>query len=225
LSRYAATFAFLSDIALLTLGGALKRREMLSARLGDILSELYLLSAALKRWEDEGRQEADLPVLEWVMETGFKTIQLRTVEVLSNLPNRPVAWALRALIQPFGTTRHGPRDALTQACAQLLLEPSATRDRITAGLFAATDDSGPARIERAFLLVHEVEPLRKRMRAAHVSDLRAAQEKGIITELEAQRLAAAQDAVRQVIDVDDFTHEELTRHDARGGTSQTRAAS
>ncbi|TAK49698.1 MAG: acyl-CoA dehydrogenase [Xanthobacteraceae bacterium] len=224
LSRYAATFALLSDIALLTLGGALKRREMLSARLGDILSELYLLSAALKRWDDEGRQEADLPVLEWCMETGFKTIQLRIVEVLANLPNRPVAWLLRFMIQPFGTTRHGPRDTLTQACAQLLLEPSATRDRLTAGLYAPTDDSGPARLERAFLLVHDTEPVRKTLRAAHVSDLKAAQQQGLITEIDVQRLAAAQEAVRKVIEVDDFPPRVLTRHEAGGALAQTRAA-
>ncbi len=72
LGRYAAAFALAADIALLTLGGALKRKEMISARFGDILSELYLLSAALKRWEDEGRQEADLPLLEWCMEVGLR---------------------------------------------------------------------------------------------------------------------------------------------------------
>ena len=58
LSRYSSAFALCADMALLTLGGALKRKEMLSARFGDILSELYLLSAALKRWQDEGRQQA-----------------------------------------------------------------------------------------------------------------------------------------------------------------------
>ena len=47
LSRYAAAFALVSDLALLTLGGGLKRKEMISARLGDILSELYLLGAVL----------------------------------------------------------------------------------------------------------------------------------------------------------------------------------
>ena len=92
LARYAAGFALTSEIALLTLGGALKRKEMLSARLGDILSELYLLSAALKRWEDEGRQEADFAILEWCMASGFKTIETRFAEVFANLPNRVAAW-------------------------------------------------------------------------------------------------------------------------------------
>ena len=77
LSRYSSAFALCADMALLTLGGALKRKEMLSARFGDILSELYLLSAALKRWQDEGRQQADFAALEWCMASGFKTIEMR----------------------------------------------------------------------------------------------------------------------------------------------------
>src|ERR1700759_4198154 len=88
LSRYSSAFALCADMALLTLGGALKRKEMLSARFGDILSELYLLSAALKRWQDEGRQVADLVLLEWCMASGFRTIENRFAEILANLPNR-----------------------------------------------------------------------------------------------------------------------------------------
>ena len=91
LSRYSSAFALCADMALLTLGGALKRKEMLSARFGDILSELYLLSAALKRWQDEGRQAADFAALEWCMASGFRTIENRFAEILANLPNRFVA--------------------------------------------------------------------------------------------------------------------------------------
>jgi acyl-CoA dehydrogenase len=98
LSRYAAAFALTADMALLTLGGALKRKEMLSGRLGDILSELFLLSAVLKRWNDEGRQEADLPVVDWCMETGYATIEKRLGEVFANLPNRFAAGLLRFLV-------------------------------------------------------------------------------------------------------------------------------
>src|ERR1700743_2451715 len=91
LSRYSSAFALCADMALLTLGGALKRKEMLSARFGDILSELYLLSAALKRWQDEGRQVADFAALEWCMASGFRSIESRLAEILANLPNPFVA--------------------------------------------------------------------------------------------------------------------------------------
>ena len=86
LGRYASAFALAVDVALLTLSAGLKRREMISARFGDILSELYLLSAVLKRWQDEGRQQADLPLVDWCMQSGFATIETRLDEILANLP-------------------------------------------------------------------------------------------------------------------------------------------
>src|SRR5262245_12422128 len=95
LGRYASAFALAVDMALLTLGGALKRQEMVSARFGDILSELYLMSTVLKRWHDEGRQQADLPLLQWCAQASFATIEKRFDEIFANFPNRPVAWLLR----------------------------------------------------------------------------------------------------------------------------------
>ena len=102
-------------MALLTLGGALKRKEMLSARFGDILSELYLLSAALKRWQDEGRQKEDFAALEYCMAAGFRTIENRFAEILANLPNRFVAAILKFVVQPFGARVLGPSDRVVQA--------------------------------------------------------------------------------------------------------------
>src|SRR4030088_1420409 len=122
LSRYSSAFALCADMALLTLGGALKRKEMLSARFGDILSELYLLSAALKRWQDEGRQQADFAALEWCMASGFKTIESRFAEILGNLPNRFVAVILKFLIQPFGARVLGPTDFIIHQFAWLIVE-------------------------------------------------------------------------------------------------------
>ena len=114
LGRYASAFALAVDVALLSLGGALKRQEMISARFGDVLSELYLLSAVLKRFEDEGRQEADLPLVAWCMQRGFATIEARLDEIYANFPNRPAAWLLRFLTLPFGAHRRGPSDRLTR---------------------------------------------------------------------------------------------------------------
>ena len=111
-------------MTLLTLGGDLKRKEMISARFGDLLSELYLLSAVLKRWQDEGRQDADLPLVEWCMDSGIATIAMRFDEIFANFPNRLVAGLLRFLIQPLGPRRRGPSDRLTRDCAAILLEPS-----------------------------------------------------------------------------------------------------
>ncbi len=210
LGRYAAAFALTSDIALLTLGGALKRKEMLSARLGDILSELYFLSAALKRWEDEGRQTEDLPLLGWCMETGFAAIEQRLDELFANLPNRPAAWLLRFLALPFGRDQRGPSDQLSADCAHLLLAPSATRDRLTSGIFHGRGDDGLAKLERAFALVVEAGPIRERLRDKGIHDWRKPEARGMISDDEFETLAAADKAVQQVIEVDDFAPVELS---------------
>jgi acyl-CoA dehydrogenase len=210
LSRYSSAFALCADMALLTLGGALKRKEMLSARFGDILSELYLLSAALKRWHDEGRQPADFPALEWCMGNGFRTIENRFAEILANLPNRFVAVALKFLIQPFGARVLGPSDLVTHQCAQLIQEPSAVRDRLTPDLSHVDDDGGVARLEKAFLLVTAAEDVAKQVRAARIQDWKEAVKKGVITQGEGEKLAAAHEAVAKVIEVDDFTPEALS---------------
>src|SRR5438067_6067958 len=210
LSRYSSAFALCADMALLTLGGALKRKEMLSARFGDILSELYLLPAASKRWQDDGRHKQDLAALEWCMAQGFKTIENRFAEILANLPNRVVAVVLKFLIQPFGARRLGPSDLIVHQCAQLVLEPGAARDRLTPDLSHVDDDRGLARLEKAFLLVAGSEDTAKRMRAAHIHDAQEAVKKGVITSAEGDQLAAAHAAVAKVIEVDDFAPEALS---------------
>jgi len=210
LSRYAAGFALAADLALLTLGGALKRKEMLSARFGDILSELYLLSGALKRWQDEGRQRDDFAALEWCMANGFRTIESRLAEICANLPNRLVGALLKFFLQPFGARVLGPSDRVVHQCAQLVLEPSAARDRLTSDLSHVADDGGQARLEKAFVLVASTEEISKRLHAARLRDVNEAVKKGVITQSEAERLAAAHEAVAKVIDVDDFAPEALS---------------
>jgi acyl-CoA dehydrogenase len=219
LHRYSAAFALAVDVSLLALGGGLKRDEMISARFGDLLSELYLLSAVLKRWKDEGEQSADLPLVEWCMNTGFATIEARFEEVLANFPKRPAAWLLRFLIQPLGAFRRGPSDALTRACAALLLEPSATRDRLTVDIYHPTDGKGVARLERAFKLATAAQPLRDRLRHARVDDLEEARRHGLIDAAELARLKEVEQAITDVVAVDDFAAEELSprrRSDTEG---------
>jgi acyl-CoA dehydrogenase len=210
LSRHSSAFALAADMALLTLGGALKRKEMLSARFGDILSELYLLSAALKRWQDEGSQKEDFAALEWCMASGFKTIENRLAEICANLPNRFVGVLLKFCLQPFGARVLGPNDRVVHRCAQLVLEPSAARDRLTADLAHVEDDGGKARLEKAFLLVTGTEEIARRMHAARLHDVSEAVKKGVITQPEADRISAAHAAVAKVIEVDDFAPEALS---------------
>ena len=124
LGRYASAFALAVDVALLSLGGALKRQEMISARFGDMLSELYLLSAVLKRWEDEGRQEADLPLVAWCMDKGLRHHRDQRSTRFSRIsPTARRRGCCAFCLLPFGARRRGPSDRLTQACAEILLEP------------------------------------------------------------------------------------------------------
>lgn len=102
-------------------------------RLGDILSELYFLSAVLKRWEEDGRQNDDLPLVKYGMQQGFSMIENRYAAVLKNMPSRPVAWLIRLFARPFGLRRYGPSDALVKVCAATILAPSDLRDRLTEG--------------------------------------------------------------------------------------------
>ena len=208
MSRWASAFALTADMALLTLGGSLKRREMLSARLGDVLSELYLLSAALKRFEDEGRQEAHLPVLQYAAEDGFARIRRSLDEVLANMPSRITARLVRFLIVPGGSNR-GPADELTKRCADLLYEPSATRDRLTENVYRGCGADGIRDLNAAFEAVCATEPLRRTLRGSGKS-LEEAERTGPLSKAEAKALREAEAAVAKVIAVDDFAPEDIT---------------
>ncbi|MET3528699.1 acyl-CoA dehydrogenase [Phenylobacterium koreense] len=209
---YAAGFALTADVVLLTLGGALKRREMLSARLGDILSELYFLSGALKRWEDEGRQDADFPLLAWCAETAFATIEQRFDEVFANLPNRLAAWLLRLVVLPFGARRRGPSDDVVRACAALLLEPSETRTRLVENVYVGGADEAVGKLISAFNQVVDTQPIHDRLRERKIRDWRA-EGQGLLSPAEIAALEAADAAVAAVVAVDDFGHDELaSRH-------------
>ncbi|WP_207062783.1 acyl-CoA dehydrogenase [Motiliproteus sp. SC1-56] len=205
LSRYSAVLALLADGALLTLGGDLKRREMLSARLGDMLAELYLLSAVLKRWQDEGRQAADRALVEYNLARGLATLDRSIQGVLANLPNRPLAVCLKLLVQPLGVRHQGPSDRLTKRCARLLLDPGPDRERLTPGLFLEAGASGAlAELERCFQFVTETAPLRERLHKAGCDDPREALRRGLISDHQAERLEQAQALSDRVIAVDDF---------------------
>ena len=236
LSRYTSAFALAVDLALLSLGGGLKRQEMVSARFGDILSELYLSSAALKRWNDEGRQKDDLPLLEWCLEASLATIETRFDELIMNFPVRPVAWLLRFLIQPLSPSSRGPKDRVTAQCAAIITNPCPARDRLMVGLFKPTwaegkHSDGVAVLERAFAMTIAVQPIRDRMRTARVRDIDQAVMQCTISADEAAQLRTAAEAVSAAIAVDDFAPEELTsRGSANKGdvssqaNSQTRPA-
>ncbi len=210
ISRYAASLAFISEFILINLGGALKRKEMLSGRLGDILSALYLLSCVLKRFEDDGRPEEDLPLVKWCCVVGFYNIQESLDQVLQNYPSRFMAFLMRLVVFPLSRHRRPASDELSQACADLLIEPSATRDRLTSGIYLGEGKDPIAELDRAFERVAAAADIQRRLKDAKMTDLDQAVKASILTPDEAAALKETRDLVKAVIDVDDFAPEELT---------------
>ena len=215
LTRFSAAFAFISDVSMFVMGGDLKRKEKLSARLGDILSLMYLCSATLKRYEDEGRQPGDAPLMHWAIWDAMFKMQNAFEGVISNYPSRIIAGLLHWYIFPLGRPYVVPSDKLGHEVARTLIEPSATRDRLTAGMYVPrSEEDAVGVIELALEATIAAEPIEARIRAARkngkvgAGDAAAmaahAFEAGIITTEEhalLQRRAVLRD---KAIAVDDF---------------------
>lgn len=222
-SRFSAAFAMISDVSLLVLGGSLKRRENISARLGDILSYLYMLSAVLKHYYNQGEHKDDLPLVRWASLYCLYQIQQRFDELLKNFPNKWLGYFLRFIIFPFGMHFSLPNDKLSQKVAKLFLEPTATRYRLAEGAFLTNVPGNMcAVLEDALLKVIASEDVEKVVKQA-VADgklksdtlaeqVKQAYEKNIITQTDLEIFLAAEKARMTVIAVDDFAPEELMRY-------------
>ena len=215
LTHYSAALAFASDIAMLTLGGKLKHKEHISARLGDVLSHLYICSAMLKRFELQGRPAADQPILAWAFHDAIYKMHMALGTVVDNFPGRVVRILLAIIIFPLGRHERQPGDRLTHKVAQLLLAPSATRDRLTDGIFISGNAGDPVGLlEQALPRVIATEPLERRIHKAQIAgeldttglqdQLEQAVSKSIITAVEASELKAVREMVAEIIAVDEF---------------------
>ena len=164
-SRFSAAFALLTDLAMFVLGASLKRSERISGRLGDILSQMYLISAVLKRYEDDGRQEADLPYVHWSIQDALVKAQTALVGVLENFPNRVIASLVRIIIFPFGLPYRNPSDSLGTQVAEAMQTHSESRNRLLADSFMkyGTDDPISC-IDAAFTLLTQVDAIEKRLK-------------------------------------------------------------
>jgi len=219
LTRLSSAFALTADMAMFLCGGTLKRRERLSARLGDVLSQLYLASAVLKRYEDDGRPQEDLPLVRWGLLDALYRIEDSFYSIFENLPWPSVAWLLRGLIfplvMPYGREFAPPRDPLGHDVVSLMMTPGPSRDRLTRGVFVSKNEMDPVRtLELALTAVIAAEPVEAKLRAAHHAgkiDGRYAAEiaaaglrQGVITQQEMELLQRAAELRRRAIMVDDF---------------------
>jgi acyl-CoA dehydrogenase len=214
-SRLSAAFAFLADMSMLAMGGALKRKEKISGRLGDVLSMMYLVSATLKRYEDQGRIKADLPLVRWAVRDALYRAQQAIDGILSNFPVKALATLLRWTIFPLGTPFRPPLDSRNHECARIALEPGAARDRLTSGMFIPKQESDATGIlEAAFLATVACEPIENKLREAVKSGIieprsgvdtpTLARERNVITPEELAQWQRKEALRKSVIKVDDF---------------------
>ncbi|ALN79633.1 acyl-CoA dehydrogenase [Lysobacter antibioticus] len=220
LNRYSATLAVMADTSMLLLGGKLKFKESLSGRLGDVLSQLYIASSMLKRYEDQGRPAGDQPLLAWAFHDAVHKIELALSGALRNFPIRPVGWLLWALIFPWGRRAQAPSDRLGHRAASLLMSPNDARDRLAEGLFITPCENNPAgRINSYLQKVILAEPVeRKFLKALKNSDIEAldfpsqldeGMREGWITAEERKQLEELREMTIDAISVDDFDAAEL----------------
>ncbi|MDX7990017.1 acyl-CoA dehydrogenase FadE [Xenorhabdus littoralis] len=214
INRLSANLALLSDVSMGVLGGSLKRRERISARLGDILSQIFLASASLKRYDDEGRQKEDLPLVQWAVEDTLHQAELAMDDLLRNFPNRLVAGLMRVIVFPLGRSHTAPSDKLDHKLAQILQTPSATRSRIGRGQYLTPSEYNPhGLLEEALHDIIAAEPIHARLSREAGKNLSFTRldklaEKALsehkITQEEADILKRAENSRLRSINVDEF---------------------
>jgi acyl-CoA dehydrogenase len=214
------------------MGGDLKRKELLSARLGDILSYLYLTSMVLKHYRDQGNPQDDLPLVEWSCRTLLYRAQEQFHGLLRNFPNRWFARLLRFLIFPRGRTYFSPSDELCQEVAALIINPTDTRARLSYGIYKTAEPNNPiGLLQEAIELAEKVEPLERKVVEAYkvgqidssdASDqVDEAERRGIVTAEEAIQIREFDQKIMDLIAVDDFSSEDLARKTVRSSSKKT----
>lgn len=201
LTRMSTALALVSDIAMLTLGGDLKRKERLSARLGDVLSALYLASAVLKYYEEQKAPADDLPYVHWTIQTLLHQMQIAFDEFFVNFPQRWLGRILRFVVFPYGTSYKAPADQLGHQIARSMMQSSELRDRMTDLCYVGTGKDDPIwRVEHAFQLVLATDAIRKKQK-----------EGGVLTADEEKLLQECEVARWDAIQVDEFSFDYFKR--------------
>ncbi|MCC4590452.1 acyl-CoA dehydrogenase [Xanthomonas campestris pv. cannae] len=220
LDRYSANLALMADVSMLMLGGKLKFKESLSGRLGDVLSHIYMTSAMLKRYHDDGAPATDQPLLAWAFHDSVHKIELALSAALRNFPIRPVGWLMWALIFPWGRRAEAPGDRLGHRVAALLMTPNEARDRLGQGVFLTPCENNPGgRIASYLTKAVLAEPVERKFLKAlkskgiealdFASQLDEAVRQGVLSADERRQLEELREITMDTISVDDFDTDEL----------------
>lgn len=214
LTRVSNAFAVLTDLSLLLMGGGLKRSEMLSGRFAEVLAELFVSTAALRRFQEfpSGEFPGDEIVLRYELERSLHAAAVALLGICDNLPNRLVGAAMRLALLPILSRYQGPSDGIANQVAELVITPGAPRDSLTEWVYGGQNDDEPLRrIDRALGLVIQAEPVIAKVRAAAkrgLLDSRSSPEQAVhanvLTEDEAAILRNAERERLAVIAVDEF---------------------
>jgi acyl-CoA dehydrogenase len=226
INRYSASFAFAADVAMLSLGGYLKKKESLSARLGDVLSSMYLASMVLKHHANQGKPIEDLPLVEWACRSLIYQAQEQLHTFLRNFPVRWLAAFMRLFIFPRGLTYFAPSDRLGHAVVDLIMSPNAARERLAAPIYKTLEPTNPlGLLQEALVLAQSAEPIEKRIRIDGVktgritaldlpTQVQQALTLGIIDAAEAAVIRDYDRKVMEIVHVDDFEPNELAAQQA-----------
>ncbi len=229
IERFSASFAFATDLAMLTLGGYLKKKETISGRLGDVLSAMYLASMVLKHHENRGSPDEELPAVEWACRELLYQAQEQLHSVLRNLPSRPIAALARLLIFPRGLTYFAPADRLGRKVADLVLNDTPMRASLSRLLYRTDEPRNMlAALQKALEMAPKAEALERKLRVEGqktgrisalnlAGQIEQARELGILSEHEALFLSEYDRKVMDIINVDDFASHEL----AQAGLDET----
>ena len=222
LARASRSFALVADATVALLGGGLKVKQKITGRMADALAELYLLSAVLKRYDDDGRPEEDLKIVEYCARNCLYRFDQALLGTLRNFPVRWAAWLMAPLVFPLGPRRRPASDEAGKEIVRAALEPGAFRDRLTRDIFVSDDpDDRGGLLDYTLAKVVACEEAEKKLERAirkgevrrfHDKDwIAEAEAKGVLSEAEARSLAELRDLVARVIAVDDFSANELAR--------------
>jgi len=221
LARYAQSFALVGDWTVAFLGGDLKRKQRLSGRMADILSDLYLLSAVLKRYEDDGQIAEDKPVVDAVAFDLIASIEQSFAAVFDNFPNVALRVLMGVLVFPLGRHARPASDRQSYRLVRAVLRPGAFRDRLTKGVYVSMDPKDVTGVlEDALIKVTKAEDIEAKFiraikkgiieRRLDRDAITDAVDQGVLTEAEAATLRLADQATDRVIRVDDFDPEDLS---------------
>ncbi|TNF65714.1 MAG: acyl-CoA dehydrogenase [Gammaproteobacteria bacterium] len=214
LTRLSYAFSWVSDLSLMYLGGALKRKERLSARLGDILSNMYMAAAVLKHFKDYGENKEELPYVKWALDHCLYQAQEALYEYSYNFPSKAIGWYIRKLCFPYGRSYRKPSDHLEHKITQSAMKNDVFRQRVASRLFTSDKSTPLYKVNEAFIKLLDVEALYTKLYQAVKKGiikkepidvmLKVALVNNVLTDIEVKQINEAEALRLDALEVDEF---------------------